>query len=78
MVRTLEYCSVNWQVRTYTWFAIVVSGLWITSREYVVLSERLLLKLRCHVWTDRISDGEKPLMAYWRVLASGERLSRME
>jgi hypothetical protein len=46
MVRTLEYCSVNWQVRTYTWFTIVVSGLWITSREYVALSERLLLKLR--------------------------------
>jgi hypothetical protein len=77
MVRTLEYCSVNWQVRTYTWFTIVISGDWFTSRQYVVLSERLLLKLRCQVWTDRISNGEKPPMADWRVLASGERLRRM-
>jgi hypothetical protein len=40
--------------------------------------EELLLKLGCHVWTDRISNGEKPLVAYRRVLASRERLSRME
>jgi hypothetical protein len=36
MVRTLEYCSVNWQVRTCTWFTMVIYGLWSANRQYVV------------------------------------------
>jgi hypothetical protein len=77
MVRTLEYCSVNWQVRTYTWFPIVMSGIWFTSRQYFVQVPGPSFGTPVTCLDARLANGEKPIMAFGRVLASGKRLARM-
>jgi hypothetical protein len=70
-------CSVNWQVRTYTWPKIFLYALWSANRNYEVPFRGLSFETPVSCMDDRISNGEKPIMAYGRVLASGKRLARM-